>query len=198
MSDERDYTMGELDRRQGNMVRFGTVAEIDPATARVKVDLGDLVTDWVLWGASRAGGDRTWSAPDVGEQVLLVSPGEPSQGVVVCSLFQDAHPQNGNAGKDWRVTFKDGTVLEFDRDGSVLRVIVNAAGSALVQVGSTQLQLQNGQATLKATAITLDGNVAVTGTLSAQGAASMGAGVAVQGNVTATGSITDGDGDGGA
>jgi phage baseplate assembly protein V len=163
MSDERDYAHGEMDRRLANAVRFGTIAEIDYAKAMVKVDLGDLVTDWVPWTTPRAGEDQVWTTPDVGEQVVLVSPGDPSQGVVLGSLFQAAHPQNGNAGKDRRITFKDGTVVEFDRDGSVLRIIVNAAGSVLVKIGATELAMQDGQATLKAANISLEGNVTITG-----------------------------------
>lgn len=57
-----------------NLLRLGTVAQLDVAEARVKVDIGGLVTDWVPWVpwvTGRAGATRTWSAPRVGEQVLL-------------------------------------------------------------------------------------------------------------------------------
>lgn len=154
MSD-RDYALGELDRRMGNAVRFGTISEIDHAAALVKVDLGDLVTGWIPWTTPRAGQDHAWNTPDVGEQVVLVSPGDPSEGVIIGSLFSDASPANGNAGKDRRVTFKDGTVVEFDRDGSVLNVTVNPAGQVNVNVGASHLNMDNGRIRLNIGSTTL-------------------------------------------
>lgn len=165
---EHSYALGEMDRRLGNLLRFGTVSQVDYVKALVKVNLGDLVTDWLPWATTSAGQDRVWKAPDVGEQVVLLSPGDPSQGVVIGSVFQTAHPANGSAGKDWRITFKDGTVIEFDRDASALNVTLKSTGTAKIKVGATELQLQDGQATMKATAITLDGNVTITGTTSVQ------------------------------
>lgn len=181
---ELDYALGEMDRRMGNMLRFGTVAEVDPAGALAKVDLGDLVTDWLPWGTPHAGQDRVWWTPDVGEQVAIVTPGDPSMGFIIASLFSNANPANGNAAKDRRITFKDGTVVEFDREGSVLQVIVKDTGNIKVKVGATQLTMQDGQATLKATAITLDGNVTVTGTTTMQGDATMQANATVQGSTS--------------
>lgn len=156
MIEERDYALGDMDRRMGNVLRFGTVSAVDYAKALVKVDLGDLVTDWVPWATTSAGQDRVWQPPDVGEQVAMLSPGDPSQGLVIGSIFQDAHPANGNAGKDWRITFKDGTVLEFDRDASALRVNVNAAGSANVTVGGSTLLVNSSKISLSSNGNTLE------------------------------------------
>lgn len=140
MSDEQSYSQGEADRRSANVLRFGTIAEIDHANATVKVDLGELTTDWIPWTTPRAGQDQVWSTPDVGEQVVVLSAGEPSQGVVMGSIFQNSHPANGNAGKDRRITFKDGTVVEFDRDGSVLNLTMAAAGQFNVTISGAKIE----------------------------------------------------------
>ena len=204
MSDDRDYALGELDRRLGNVYRVGVIAAVDAAQGLATVDLGDLVTDWLPWLTMRAGQDRAWSTPDVGEQVAILTPGDPSQGVIIGSMFSDAKPANGDDGKDRRLTFSDGSVIEFDRTASVLNVTLNPAGSANVTVGATEFHLVDGQATVKAVAITLDGNVNVTGTLHASGASTLGGGatvtgnVQVNGNLNASGVITDSNGDGGA
>jgi phage baseplate assembly protein V len=195
MNEEQGYALGEVDRRLGNVVRIGTVAQIDHATGQVKVDLGDLVTDWIPWATPRAGEDRIWTTPDVGEQVVVASPGEPSQGVVIGSLFQTAHPQNGNQGKDRRITFSDGTVVEFDRTGSVLNVQVNPAGSIRLNIGGTTLLLEDGQATLTTPLLLVDapqstfsGNVLVEGQLTYQGGMSGSGGVtSVSGNAEFSG-----------
>lgn len=201
---EGEYSLGEMDRRLGNALRFGRVAQVDVATGQVKVDLGDLVTDWVPWTTPRAGNDRVWSTPDVGEQVVLVSPGDPSQGVVIGSLFQDSAPANGNQGKDRRITFADGTVVEFDRTGSVLNVQVNAAGSLRLNIGGTTLLLENGKATLTTPELrvaspqtTFTGDVTVQGSTAVQGITSRGKNISdththtgVQSGPANTGAVT--------
>lgn len=175
---ERDYALGELDRRMGNVVRFGTVAEVDAANALAKVDLGDLVTDWLPWSTSSAGDDRVWNTPDVGQQVIVASSGEPSQGVIIGSLFRNASPANGNNGKDRRITFKDGTVVEFDRTGSVLNIDVNAAGSIRLNIGGTTLLLQDGQATLTTPKLVVDSpDSTFTGAVKVQGLLTYQAGI---------------------
>ena len=145
---EHEYALGDMDRRLGNLLRIGTVTQVDTANAVMKVDIGDLVTDWVPWSTPRAGQDQVWTTPDVGEQVLLLSPGDPSQGVVIGSMFQNAHPANGNDGKDRRITFADGSLIEFDRTGSVLNVVVQPAGHIRLHIGNTTLLLENGKTTL--------------------------------------------------
>lgn len=197
--DETEYTLGEMDRRMGNALRFGTVAEVNASNGTVRVDLGDLTTDWIPWTTPNAGQDRVWSAPDVGEQVVVASPGEPSQGVVIGSLFQNTTPANGNQGKDKRITFKDGSILEMDRDGSVLNVQVNPAGSIRLNIGSTTLLLANGQATLTTPVLMVDAAQSTfTGAVNVQGlltyadglAGSGGSGATLNGPLTVTGNVT--------
>lgn len=167
---EDDYSLGEGDRRQANIMRMGTVSQVDAANGLVRVDLGDLVTDWLPWTTPRAGQDRIWSTPDTGEQVVVLSPGEPSQGVVIGSLFQNSSPANGSDGKDRRITFKDGTVVEMDREGSALNVQVNPAGSLRLNIGATTLLLQDGQATLTTPQLVVDSPQSIfTGAVTVQG-----------------------------
>lgn len=134
--------LSELDRRLANILRVGTIAELDQANARVKVDCGDFTTDWLPWSTPAAGGDRVWTTPDIGEQVMVMSPsGEMAQGVVGPSMFQDASPENGNDQKDRRTTYKDGTVIEYDRDAHVLNATLNPAGTMNVTIGSAKIEM---------------------------------------------------------
>jgi len=108
--------LAEIERRLANVVRIGTVAEADYGRARVRVAIGDLLTDWLMWLTPRAGGDRTWWAPEVGEQVLVFSPyGELAAGVVLPALYSTAHPANGNSPEITRIDWGDGGYLEHDR-----------------------------------------------------------------------------------
>lgn len=154
--EEQNYALGDMDRRLANILRFGTIAAVDVANALVTVDLGDLVTDWLPWIAARAGENRTWAPPDIGEQVALLSPGDPSQGLVIGSIFQDAHPANGNASKDTRVTFKDGTVIEQDRDSGVLNITASAGGAVNIVVGGSSFQINTSHIMLASNGASLE------------------------------------------
>ena len=78
----------EIVRRLENVVRLGTVAEVRYETpARCRIKTGDLVTDWLPWTTARAGGDRSWWAPEVGEQVIVLSPGGNTGAGVDCDIF---------------------------------------------------------------------------------------------------------------
>lgn len=141
MMDEHTYALGEMDRRMGNLLRFGTVSQVDTANALVKIDIGDLVTDWLPWLTMRAGQDRIWRAPDIGEQVVLLSPGDPSQGVVLGAVFQTTHPANGNSQDVERTTYKDGTVVEYNRATHQLLVDASASsGTVLVKCSTATVQ----------------------------------------------------------
>lgn len=68
--------IAELQRRQSNILRSGTVVEVDAAKGRVKVDVGNegnpLITPWIRW-SERAGARKTWSPPSVGEAMTILS-----------------------------------------------------------------------------------------------------------------------------
>lgn len=211
MIEEEQYSLGELDRRLGNVLRFGTVSALDAANALVKVNLGELVTDWLPWLTFTAGGDRFWNAPEVGEQVVLLSAGDPSQGVVIGSLFQTAHPANGNDAKDTRITFADGTVVQYDRTAHQLTVDTSASsGAVVVNAGSGNVTVNCASATVNASdSVTLDtpsthctgnlqvdGSTTVTGAIVGQGgmAISGGSGATVSGSMAITGGDVTADG----
>ena len=145
----------EIVRRLENVVRLGTVAEVRYETpARCRIKTGDLVTDWLPWTTARAGGDRSWWAPEVGEQVIVLSPGgNTGAGVVFPAAYSDTHEQPGQREDVARVAFKDGVTIEYDRTVHVLRV----SAPAMIT-----LQTQ-GQ-------IALGGNVHISGDLHVGGA----------------------------
>jgi len=114
----------DLHRLLENIVRLGTIAEVDHTQARARVQCGELLTTWLPWLTLRAGNDRTWWAPDPGEQVLVLSPGgDPAQAVILPALYQAAHPAPAYAGDLHRTGYQDGTVLEYDRGASRSRAI---------------------------------------------------------------------------
>lgn len=194
--------LNELDRKLANLIRFGTIAELDEAGGFVKVDLGDVTTDWLKWAEGRAGpGQRTWATPEVGEQVVVMSPsGELSQGVVGQSINQDAFPHPANMKTNGRQEFSDGAFIQYDRAGHHYHVDVPAGGSITLRIGGTTLVMKDGETTLTTPKLLVDspdstftGAVTVQGLLTYQagmaGSGGSGATAAIQGNVV----VTDGD-----
>jgi len=116
MATERmDLFPAEQARRGNNGLLIGTIAEVDTDKARVRVQTGESLTGWLPWLTARAGGERTWSAPDVGEQVLLGTPdGDLARAVVLGALFQSAHPAPANSADIHRFVFADGAYIEYD------------------------------------------------------------------------------------
>jgi phage baseplate assembly protein V len=128
--------IGELERRLSNTIRPGTVLEADYAKARLRVTMGDNTSAWLPWLTSRAGEDRTWHAPEVGEQVIVIAPGgELSAGYVMPgAVYKNDYPANGDKAEISRTTYKDGAVIEYDREAHA-HLIELPEGKATVKVG---------------------------------------------------------------
>lgn len=201
------YDIGELQRQISNLFRIGKVVELDEANARVKLSVSGLTTDWLPWCTARAGKTRTWSPPQIGEQVAMASPfGDMGQAVILGSLFSDDNAAPA-ASKDQETTvYPDGSTVDYNSATNTMTVTVAGGGNVVV---NCQV------ATINAgTSVTLDtpethctGNLTVDGLLTfAGGMVGAGGGttavingnVQVNGNLNATGSVSDGDGDGGA
>ena len=124
-----------LSRLIENLIRLGTVAEVDHGSlqdkrpARVRVQSGELLTGWLPWAALRAGTTRDWDPPTVGEQVLVLSPsGQTAQGIAITGLFSALIPANGDRAGLHRRTYPDGAVLEYDSVTHRLRAVLPEGG----------------------------------------------------------------------
>ncbi|WP_431483720.1 phage baseplate assembly protein V [Pseudomonas solani] len=121
--------IADLARLIENIVRFGTVAEVQMQPPRVKVKSGNITTTWLPWLNLRAGADREWDPPTIGEQVVLLSPsGHLAQGVALTGLFSDLIEANGDREGLHRRTYRDGAVIEYDSIAHRLRAILPEGG----------------------------------------------------------------------
>lgn len=120
---EIEYGQAELTRRLDSIVYEGVISAVDYSKSRVRVVSGGVVTGWLPWLTASAGGDRDWNAPEIDEQVVVLCPsGDPANGLVLGSIFQEKIPQNADVETVRRTTFKDGTVLEYDRKEHYLKI----------------------------------------------------------------------------
>ncbi|REC94881.1 phage baseplate assembly protein V [Kushneria indalinina] len=128
----------ELARLMQNMIRLGTIAEIDHAAARVRVTTGELLTDWLPWCETRAGQTRTWNPPTEGEQVLLLAPGGELAGAVVLgAINSNTHPAAIDDPNLTRWDMPDGAVIEYDHAGQHLRADLPGSAAITAPAGVT-------------------------------------------------------------
>ena len=92
-------TFTEYARIMRDMVRKGTVAAV--AGNRVRVQTGELLTNWLPWMCPRAGQVKISSIPSIGEQCLIVSEnGDLNAGTVMPALHSTANPLPDDCGQN--------------------------------------------------------------------------------------------------
>ena len=182
--------VAEAERTRANLLQVGTIAEADYARARVRVLMAGLTSAWLPWLAARAGGDRAWVAPELGEQVLVACPdGDPASGVVLGAIYQASAAAPAASPDITRTVYADGAVIEYDRAAHALRALLPAGGTAtLVAPGGVAITGDT----------VIDGTLTVSELVTAQAGITTtggtGATITVTGSIHVTGSVTsDGD-----
>jgi phage baseplate assembly protein V len=105
--------LAELTRRLDNLIRPGTIAEVDHAKALCRVKTGNITTGWLPWFTRRAGSTNEWSPVSTGEQCVVLSPsGEHTQGFALVGLYSDANPANSADPAVHRTLFANGDFIE--------------------------------------------------------------------------------------
>ena len=151
------FSFSEIDRKLANLIRLGTVKEADYKKARVRIQIGKILTDWLPWVTARAGQDRNWSAPSVGEQVVLLSPsGEMAQGVVIPAIYQNKHSVSSDKETDATLVFQDGSKVLYDKEKHHLTVSVVTDGTLTLKIGESSLEMSKDSIKLKAKRIDLN------------------------------------------
>ncbi|SFT96147.1 phage baseplate assembly protein V [Halomonas saccharevitans] len=192
MSQRPLHSAAELLRLIHNLVRLGTVAEVDHARARVRVATGEITTAWLPWLEARAGTTRTWSPPTVGEQVVVFAPGgDMVSAVVLAGLYRTQHPAPSGSADVFHAVMPDGAVLEYDHAASHLQATLPgsatlaAQGDVTVTTPAALTATAGGGATLNADTV-INGNLTLNGNFSQPG----GQTATIAGDVAFTGAVT--------
>lgn len=143
-------------RQLANLIRFGTIQTV--ASKRVQVQVGGLLTRPIPWVSPRAGKTKSWSPPDIGEQVMVLSPnGDLGASVAIGGIFCDAYDIPAEANANTVVmAFGDGAVLLYDQAAHLLKATLPADGRVAMTASG---------------GFTLTGNVTIDGELSVSQAA---------------------------
>ena len=111
----------ELARALRNMIRTGLVVETNLKAGRCRVQTGGMCTDWLQWLTHRAGRSRTWWAPSVGEQVLILAVGgELDTAFVLPGIYSGDNPAPSASADALHIRFPDGAVIEYEPETSAL------------------------------------------------------------------------------
>lgn len=105
----------ELSRLIENLIRLGTIEEIDLSACCARVKTGKLLSGWLPWSTLRAGTTRTWNPPSIGEQVLILSPsGNPAAGVILMGVLSAVHSAPSSSADEHVTSYPDGATIAYN------------------------------------------------------------------------------------
>lgn len=186
--------LSNLSRLMQNLIRLGTIAEVEGAKARVQLG-PKLTTEWLNWITPRAGTTCTWSAPTVGEQVMVLSPGgDLARGIILPALFSKAFDAPETSNTIHTTHYPDGAVVQYDHEAHALTATL-PGGTATVTAdkvtSNAPSTICTGDLTVMKNLIvmeaaTVNGATALNGGVNAKAGAAGGVAMAVQGSVKAS------------
>lgn len=132
----------EIMRLITNLIRTGTVTEVDRDKWLCRVKTGDLETNWINWLTLRAGTSRTWWKPSVGEQVVLFSlGGNLETAFALPAVYSNQFPPPSDS-EDGSVTeYPDGGWFEYEPSTGrwyvrgIKSMVIEAADSVIFKTG---------------------------------------------------------------
>lgn len=172
--------------------KTGVVAASRVGFARVRFDdIDELESDWLPVVHPKTLQDKAIWTLDVGEHVACLMDQRMEAGCIVGAIYSDADvPPVGSKDK-FRLQFKDGGSIEYDRSSGAMTVVCTGV------LNATAYQ----PATIRAPRITLDtaltictGDLQVLGSIEYQTGLSGAGGANIQGNLNVQGTVFDTDG----
>lgn len=178
------------------MLRIGLISEIDPAKcyARVKFIDNEIVSDWLQVVVMGAVSNQFFHIFDINEQVACLMDENDEEGVILGALFNDKKmPENGS--KDVvRVSFSDGSFIEYDRASHEYNINVkgkiNIKSEGETSVDAQIVSVDAESVSVQASTVDITGMSSITGNLTVSGsvtAASISAPVISSGGMNVSG-----------
>ncbi len=186
--------LSDLLRLLQNLIRLGTIAEVKGAKARVRLG-PTLTTEWLNWATPRAGSTRTWSAPTVGEQVIVFSPGgDLTRGIIVPALYSQEFDAPESSDTVHTTHYPDGAVVQYDHAAHALTATL-PGGTATITAdkvtSNAPSTICTGDLTVMKNLIvkqstTVEGATTLNGGVNAKAGAAGGVAMAVKGTIKAS------------
>lgn len=140
--------VSELSRRLANVLRYGRILAVDSAKALVRVESGDIRTDWLPFFARVAGKSRSWDPPVVGEQCMVLSPGgDLTLGCALRGLYSDTFDQPSGLADLFVTETGDGFSISYDSASNILSL--TRQDGLKIQVKATAISFETDKAEIK-------------------------------------------------
>lgn len=111
----------DLNRRLESLLRLGTIAEVDHAAHKIRVQSGDLKTNWLDWPAEIGRNYTRWRPLRIGTQVLLgCISGDPAQAQIIGMLYTDAFNTPSDDPDIDLIQFDDGSYIKHTHSANKL------------------------------------------------------------------------------
>ncbi|WP_186267583.1 phage baseplate assembly protein V [Burkholderia gladioli] len=153
-----DYELGEMDRRMACLTQSAIVEAVTYDPPRVKVRIGDWVSDWLKWQAGAAGAVRQWRPPSVDEEVALWAPsGDLAGAFVAPGYYTDQHGGAGRTSPDeTAIDYPDGAFEQYNHASHEYVLSVPVGGRIVFRIGGTEFELKADGATLRSAKLLAD------------------------------------------
>lgn len=128
-------TTASHNRLIANLLKQGNIAQADAARGLVRVQHGDLLTDWLPYFVPFAGGVSVHRVPSVGENCLVLSPsGEVANGLVLCGLASNQHPQPSTSPDETVIRFPDNAQFSYNHKSGRLKI----SGTKTIEIEASE------------------------------------------------------------
>lgn len=148
-------------------LKFAEVSEIDPAAGKAKVSFIEdgIVSDWLPFLVKSTKSNKHFYLPDVGEHVACMMDECLNKGVIMGAIYSTKNTPGAESGSDVEsVEFSDGTYVKYNR--STHEMSINVEGDLVVMCDNASI-ISDTQITLDAPTVEVDGDLNVTGSVSA-------------------------------
>lgn len=132
--------MSETLEEFGASVKFGTVSASRPGFARVRLpDFDNMRTMWLPIAYPKTKDDQCCWTYDNGEHVAVLLDSRGEDGVILGAVYSSADTPPITDPNKFAIRFKDGALLEYDRNSHVLtvsgvqKVVVEASAEILLK-----------------------------------------------------------------
>lgn len=155
----------ELERRVGQIVVRGKIAEVDADKHCARVSYGDKgaqLTAWLQWKPIKAGQAKIWWCPEIGEGVTVISDGDLSLGEIFPGSYHKDFPAPSSNPDEFLIEFGDGSKISHNRSTGKLDLM--NMGDVNITTQQNITVTSSGEVTVKAKKIKLnEGAGVVTG-----------------------------------
>lgn len=109
------FELREIQRRLENVISIGTVSAVNHQQKTLRLQLGDIQTDWLDMPAQQGRNFKRWQPIRKGQQFILGAPnGELEQAVIIGELYSDHLPSPSHDPELDLIQFECGTVIQHD------------------------------------------------------------------------------------